>query len=455
MSMRTTCSRTAAVTVGVVLAFRGLAAPAAVRQGTDPEQALRSTLAAEMAQGPAEEGAYVVDLSNGHVVFADRAGTPRRTASVMKLYTTATALLGLGRRTRLSTRVLGTGHRAGTTWAGSLYLRGGGDFTFGSASFGRKAYGGGGSVEKLAADIRRRGLRRIRGSVFADNSLFTDNGGPLFKLVLCAKPLFGPHCPYGPAGRFERPIPNGPLTPIGFDRGLLNDTSARVQRRPGRFAAQGLIRALERRGVRVDGRADARPTPTRVRALAATRSPSIARLAALVNKPSDNYAADVMLRMVGARLGGQGSAAAGALAVGDAMRPWGLHPEINSGSGETVLDRSSPRDIVGLLRRMHRRPEGRAFERSLSLAGRNGTLARFAGTVVDGRCTLKDGTRVDEQPRTTLDIAGICHSVGGRSFAFVVMMNGMPLDFVPPDQLVSPAYALENAIVEALAGYSG
>ena len=35
------------------------------------------------------------------------------------------------------------------------------------------------------------------------------------------------------------------------------------------------------------------------------------------------------------------------------------------------------------------------------------------------------------------------------------MMNGMPLEFVPPDRLVSPAYALEDAIVEALAAYTG
>lgn len=32
-------------------------------------------------------------------------------------------------------------------------------------------------------------------------------------------------------------------------------------------------------------------------------------------------------------------------------------------------------------------------------------------------------------------------------------MNGMPLDFVPPDRLVSPAYALQNSFVNALAGY--
>ena len=106
-----------------------------------------------------------------------------------------------------------------------------------------------------------------------------------------------------------------------------------------------------------------------------------------------------------------------------------------------------------LLIGMRARPEGRAFARSLSLAGRNGTLLRFAGTVAEGRCRLKDGTRVDPvQPNTTLNIAGYCTSMSGRTFAFAVMMNGMPLEFVPPDRIESPAYALQDRIVRALAG---
>jgi D-alanyl-D-alanine carboxypeptidase/D-alanyl-D-alanine-endopeptidase (penicillin-binding protein 4) len=105
---------------------------------------------------------------------------------------------------------------------------------------------------------------------------------------------------------------------------------------------------------------------------------------------------------------------------------------------------------------MRARPEGRAFARSLSHAGRNGTLLRFAGSVAEGRCQLKDGTRVDpEQPNTTLNVTGYCRSISGKTFAFAVMMNGMPLEFVPPDKIESPAYALQDAIVNALAGYQG
>jgi len=440
-----------------IWAAQALLAPTASAQQPSREEQLRSTLAAQMAQGPATAGAYVVDLTDGHVVFDDRGNHKRLSASVTKLYTTATALIELGPRVRVSTRVLATGRRDDTTWSGNLYLRGGGDFTFGTAAFARRAYGSSASVERLAAGLRRSGLRRIRGRVFGDASLFSDNGGTPFELVLCRDPLFGRDCPYGPAGRFERPIPNGPRTPIGFNRGLRSAMGTEPQRRPATFAARGLIRALRDEGIGVDGRAGAEQPPARARALAATRSPAVARLAALINRPSDNYAAESMLRLLGARVAEDGSRAGGARVISRTIaRRFGIAPAIRTGSGETILDRTSPRELVQLLIGMGRRPEGNAFARSLSLAGRNGTLLRLEGTVAEGRCQLKDGTRVDPVlANATLNIAGYCTSVSGKTFAFAVMMNGMPLEFVPPDRIESPAYALQDQIVQALAGYQG
>ena len=449
-------SVTARIVCGIAAAL-ALVAPAAAAQEPTAEDQLRSTIAAQMAQGPPAAGALVVDLTDGHVVFDDRSDAKLLAASVTKLYTTATALTRLGTRTRLSTRVLATGRRDGATWVGNLYLRGGGDFTFGTATFARNAYGSSASVERLATALRRAGLRRIRGRVLGDASLYTDNGGTPFSLILCPDPLFGRDCPYGPAGRLERPIPNGPRTPIGFDRGLRSDAGPAPQNRPARFAAHRLIAAMRDAGIRVEGRAGGARTPARARALAATQSPPVARLVQLINQPSDNYAADSMLRLLGARLAADGSRAGGVRVVSDTIAGrFALAPEIESGSGETIRDRTSPRELVQLLIGMRARPEGSAFAQSLSLAGRSGTLLRFAGTVAEGRCQLKDGTRVDPiQPNTTLNITGYCTSAGGRPFAFAVMMNGMPLEFVPPDQIVSPAYALQDQIVQALAEYQG
>jgi serine-type D-Ala-D-Ala carboxypeptidase/endopeptidase (penicillin-binding protein 4) len=445
--------KTAAVTT-IALMAAGTTAGAAAAQS--PENELRATLAAQMAAGPEAAGAYVIDLDDGRVLFDDRSRERLLSASVTKLYTTATALLELGAEPRLRTRVLGTGRRNGATWRGNLYLRGVGDFTFGTAAFGRSAYGGGGTVEELAGDLRRAGIRRVRGSVFADTSLFTDGEGSSFDLVLCPDPLFGRGCPYGPNGRLERPIPNGPRTAIAFNRGLKNATSADGQEEPARFAARRLIRELEARGIRVSGRAREGATPGGADPLAATESPTMATLTKLVNRPSDNYAAETLFRVLGAREARDGSGAGGARVVSRTIRQrFGIEPEIESGSGETIRDRTSPRELVRLLSGMRGVPQARAFERSLSVAGRSGTLLRFEGTPVESRCLLKDGTRVDEPPRTTLNMTGYCETASGRTLAFAVMMNGMPLEFVPPDRIESPAYALQDRFVRALAEYRG
>ena len=453
MARRTKHQGAALWTVCAAVAALAVSAPAASAQ----EDQLRAAIAAQMAQGPPAAGAYVVDLTDGHVVLDDRSDAKRLSASVTKLYTTSTALIELGRTARVSTVVRATGRRSGSTWMGDLYLVGGGDFTFGTAAFARKAYGSSAGVGRLAKALRRSGIRRVSGRVYGDASLYTDNGGTAFELTLCPDPLFGRGCPYGPAGKLERPIPNGPRTPIGYNRGLQSATGVKLQTKPARFAARGLIRALRGAGISVDGRAGARISPEDAPTLASVPSPPMSRLTALVNKPSDNYAADNLFRLVGAEVGADGSGRGGARVVKSTIRDtFAITPDIESGSGETIQDRTSPRELVTLLTGMRARPEGAAFASSLSLAGRNGTLLRFAGSVVEGRCQLKDGTRVDDvQANTTLNITGYCTSVSGRPFAFAVMMNGMPLEFVPPDRIESPAYALQDAIVTALASYQG
>ena len=57
------------------------------------------------------------------------------------------------------------------TWHGTLYLRGGGDPTFGSSAFIRSAYGGqGASVSSLAQQLAARGIHRVEGRIVGDES---------------------------------------------------------------------------------------------------------------------------------------------------------------------------------------------------------------------------------------------------------------------------------------------
>ena len=129
---------------------------------------LQADLSHELALAGPHSGAYVYDLTAKQALFSERAATLRPPASVEKLYTAATALEQMGASARLATSVLGAGHLGpGGVWEGSLYLRGGGDPTFGSASFIRAHYGGvGANVSSLAAQlVGVDGIHHITGSV--------------------------------------------------------------------------------------------------------------------------------------------------------------------------------------------------------------------------------------------------------------------------------------------------
>ncbi len=134
---------------------------------------LQADLGHQLALAGSLSGAYVYDLTAKEALFSERAGTLRPPASVEKLYTAATALERMGASARLSTTVLGAGHLApGGVWEGSLYLRGGGDPTFGSTPFVQGHYGGeGASVSALAAQlVRVDGIHQVTGSIEGDES---------------------------------------------------------------------------------------------------------------------------------------------------------------------------------------------------------------------------------------------------------------------------------------------
>ena len=86
------------------------------------------------AAAGASSGAYVVDLDTGEQLYACAPTRARMPASVEKLYTTATALLRFGAGGTLDHRACSATALldADGDIAGDLFLRGGGDPTFGA-----------------------------------------------------------------------------------------------------------------------------------------------------------------------------------------------------------------------------------------------------------------------------------------------------------------------------------
>jgi D-alanyl-D-alanine carboxypeptidase/D-alanyl-D-alanine-endopeptidase (penicillin-binding protein 4) len=409
----------------VLMALAVVAAGAPSTAMASAQSSLTAALTAGMRQTGSHSGAYVMDLTTGKALFSRKAHTGRLPASVEKLYTTSTALARFGPNSTLSTRVLGVGIMSGSTFKGTLYLRGGGDPTFGSGSFDHSHYHAGATVQRLVTNlVRDTGLRSLQGKVIADESYFDSRRGT-------------PASGYAPNFYLE-----GELSALIFNRGWSDSDGAAFYRHPALESGQRFVSALRAAGVHVPRSTSVRAgkTPPTARLLTMVHSPRIAKLVALTNTPSDNFFAETLLKDLGARFARRGTTPAGVTVVRQTIAGlFKLHPRFNDGSGLSYYDRTSPFDIVSLLRQQAHNP---AFTGSLAVAGRTGTLAyEMNGTYAQGRCRGKTGTL-----RSVSNVVGYCHSRDGHTLAYAFLLNG-----VDP----AAAHPVQNRMEVAVARYDG
>jgi len=394
-----------AVTLAAPIAVTLAAAIAAPALAAAPsEGALRAHLTHELAISGSRSGAYVYDLTTKTALFSERADIARPPASVEKLYTATTALELMGPTGTLSTTVLGTGHLGPDgRWEGDLYLRGGGDPTFGSQSFINEWYGGRGtSISKLAKHlVEIDGIHSVTGSVDGDESyLDALRGDPS-------------------SGYRQDPELIGNLSAVEFNRGATG--SERGPHAPAAYAARQLRAALRADGANVHG-GSAATAPAGARVLATASSPTIATLLGIMLPPSDNYFAETLIKDLGARFGGAGTTSAGASVVrGTIAHLLHIHPRILDGSGLSHSDATTPRQVVSLLTMLAPTPLGATLRRDMAVAGESGTLERrMRRTPAAGRCQGKTGTLDGVS-----NVAGYCEADNGDQLAFAFFTDGI------------------------------
>ncbi len=384
-----------------------LAGPAAAARAQTPvtTAALQADLANQLMLAGPHDGAYAYDLTTKQVLFSERATTARPPASVEKLYTATAALQDMGATARLSTNVLGVGRLApGGVWEGSLYLRGGGDPTFGSSAFIRSHYGGvGASVSALVNTlVKVDGIHRVTGSIEGDESYFDSLRGE-------------PSSSYAPDPYLE-----GTLSALAFNRG--ESGSERGSHAPAAYAARELRSALRAAGVSVAGGSGAATTPADAVALAQVQSPTLAELLGLMLPPSDNFFAEMLVKDLGARFGGAGTTAAGASVVARTISALlGFRPRVVDGSGLSESDHTSPYQVADLLASVAGTPIGTVLRDHMAVAGHTGTLAlRMRDTGASGRCQAKTGTLTGVS-----NLAGYCQTINGEQIVFAIFTDGI------------------------------
>jgi D-alanyl-D-alanine carboxypeptidase/D-alanyl-D-alanine-endopeptidase (penicillin-binding protein 4) len=375
------------------IAPRPLAAPSELVR-------MRTSLTRALGKAGPDSGALVYDLTAKQTLFALRPDVGRPPASVEKLYTTVALLSELGPNARLTTTVLGAGHLGpGGVWHGDLYLHGGGDPTLGDGGFNRAwEQGFGPTANQLVGQLSEQGIRKVTGHVIGDGTLFDALRG-------------GPSTAYGP----DIPDFGGQLAGLTYDHG---STSKGLS--PPAFAARELV--LTMRASHIKARAAKRtgPAPPDAQQLASVQSPPLSILLKLTDVPSDDFFAEMLTKQLGVRFGSGGSIRAGAQVISQVITSFGLHPTIVDGSGLSRDDRSSPGQVVALLRTMWHTPIGRDLQASLPVVGVNGTVQRIAAhTVAQGRCVAKTGTL-----NYVTNLAGYCTARNRHVLAFALMMDG-------------------------------
>jgi len=345
----------------------------------------------------------VMNLSNGKNVCTLNPGARRSLASNNKLFTTGTVLDRLGSAKTFRTLVLADGKVKGGTLTGNLYLRGGGDPSFGTGAF-VDAYlaGQGTEVEKLAAQVKRAGIKRVTGAIFADDTIFDRLRG------------------VADSGYTTSPW-IGPLSGLSFNAGFTSSRLDRFSTDPARLAARTLARVLRARGVNVKPTVGLRKAPAKAlrHVVARQVSPDMAWMVRITNLNSVNFWAETLLKDLGAYVRGSGTTAEGVKVVRRTMAGLDANVWPIDGSGLTFGNRSTAHDVVRLLFKARSEPWGGALFDSLPTAGVDGTLAdRTRGSAAQRHCHAKTGTLTGVSA-----LSGYCFNASGRQFAFSILMN--------------------------------
>ena len=369
----------------------GASSAAGARSATgDLSTTLREALAAPGVDAR-RTAALAVDLRSGETVFELHTARALVPASTEKLAVSFAALRLLGPRYRFRTVVVATGHRDGGAWKGSLYLVGGGDPTLATRD-----------LDRLARSVSMLGVRRVTGRVLGDESLFdTERAGPGWK----------------PSYVGDESAPISALSVRDAERRGLNGSAA--------AAARAFDAALSRHGVVVEGRSGTGRVPLSAVELAADVSQPLRLIVRLMNRDSDNFVSEMVLKLLGSTTGERGSFAGGAEAVRTALAEAGVPVtgvRVVDGSGLSVLDRTTVQALVAVLRAgLADRDIRDAFVGSLAVAGVSGTLEkRLERRPTRGRVAAKTGTT-----RRASALAGFVR----RDYVFAVVQNGSPVPY--------------------------
>ena len=412
-------------------------------------------------------GVVVEELASGERIYGYRGDELRIIASNTKLLTTAAALHYLGPGYAFETPFLSRGAVAGGTLRGDLAVIGRGDPTV-SERFTLDPYE---AFRPWARALRERGITRVAGDLYLAHGYFDDGevhpDWPRDQLAKwyeapVAALSFNDNCvwvrvsPTGggrarvdvlpPLGRY--PVENltrtGPSSRHHQVVVTRNPGSSEIEVRgyvwqgarpldawvtvpdPVEYFGAALRAALAEEGIEIAGRA--RPVervPPGAWERVAVHRTSLLTALDVINKRSQNFYAESVLKALGAERCGRGTWEGGLEAVAEFLETEVGLPRsayrMADGSGMSRGNRFSADQLVRLLRHMYYHRWGRAFLQSLPYSGEEGLSweRRLAGDGYRGNVFAKTGTLSGVST-----LSGYVKGRSGTLYAFSILGNG-------------------------------
>ena len=449
--------------------LRGIALLAAVllpgAAAAQPDGDLPAALRAVVDGSPltaARTGIFVASVETGEAVYARDPDALLNPASNVKLVTTAAALARLGPEFRFSTEFLVEAAPQRNELR-TLYVRGRGDPSLVTER-----------LWAIAGDLHHLGLRRVGEVVLDDGYFDAERFGPGFDQEDGDRAYLAPAgalslnfnsievlvTPAERAGQRAR-VELEPASPFftldnrtvtaarsGHARVVVSTQLAGGRERvvvegrvpvgsrphavwrriddPALYLGHTLKALLELRGVQT-GRVRTGRAPESARLFYVSQSDPLAELVWRLNKTSNNFTAEQMLKTLGAEVKGQpGTWAKGVEAAEDVLAEMGIPRGsyvMRNGSGLNDTNRFSARQLVAVLRAMWARfPLQPEYVVSLPVAARDGTIRwRMDGTPAAGRLRAKTGT-LDG----VVALSGYVQNGAGKVLAFAILVNDSP-----------------------------
>ncbi len=238
-----------------------------------------------------------------------------------------------------------------------------------------------------------------------------------------------------------------------IDRGAAGVHEQLSVENPPLYAATLLREMLEYRGFTITGgttlasELDAKIDYSETDRLCSYESPPLSEIVRVINKRSQNFYSEQVLRTLGRVSFGKASWESGILAEKNYLNSLGIDADgmtLHDGSGLSRMNLVSPSQLVSMLRTMNRQTSiFPAFDSSLPVMGVDGSLSeRLKGSRAVGIVHAKTGFLTGESC-----LSGYLRTKDDELFAFSFMMN----NYTVPTREIND---LQDQIVLALVNFS-